>query len=290
MRLLARVLAAAGVYGAAAGSVQGQTGLLVVAHGAGPEWNAKVRETVAQVGWTRGPVSTAFLMGPEAATAGWDSATASLVRAGAREIVVVPLMVSSYGGHYRQIRFYAGELAEWPADLRRHDHGAHAPPAVPARVTPALDGSPELGSTLLDRWRSLDPADRARPLLLVAHGPTSDEEAGLWLRDLARATAPIAREGGIPVSIGLLRDDAPAPVRAAAIATIHDQVRALLRTDGDTVTVVPVLVSTGRIDRVTIPKDLAGLPVRYVPFVLAPHPSLARWIERAAIARAEAFP
>ena len=44
---------------------------------------------------------------------------------------------------------------------------------------------------------------------------------------------------------------------------------------GDSVTVVPVLISTGKIDRVTIPNDLAGLPVRYAPLVLSPHPSLA---------------
>ena len=53
---------------------------------------------------------------------------------------------------------------------------------------------------------------------------------------------------------------------------------------------MPVLISTGRIDRVTIPKDLAGLPVRYAPMVLAPHAALAQWIERVAIARLETTP
>jgi sirohydrochlorin ferrochelatase len=269
---------------------QAQTGLLVVAHGAGPEWNARVRETVSQVAWTKGPVATAFLMGPENQTAGWDSATARLVREGAREVVVVPFMVSSFGSHYRQIRFYAGELSELPPELAAHDHGTSGTAGLSMRVTPALDDAPELGAVLLDRWRGLEAVDRRRPLMLVAHGPTTDAEARRWVAHLEETTSAIASEGRIPVEIGLLRDDAPPPLRAAAIAKIHSQVRALLTSPADSVTVMPVLISTGRIDRVTIPKDLAGLPVRYAPMVLAPHAALAQWIERVAIARLEMTP
>ncbi|MGH7673774.1 MAG: hypothetical protein ACREMV_00765, partial [Gemmatimonadales bacterium] len=50
----------------------------------------------------------------------------------------------------------------------------------------------------------------------------------------------------------------------------------------DSVLVLPILVSTSSITRVKIPRDLDGLPVRYVPTPLAPHPALARWIERSA--------
>lgn len=272
------------------GALAAQTGLMVVAHGAGPAWNSRVRETVAQVSWPHGPVAIAFLMGAEEQSAGWDSAQARLVREGARGVVVVPLLVSSFGAHYHQIRFLAGELAELPAELARHGHDGHAKPTVPMRVTSALDGAPELGRVLLDRWRALSPADRSRPLVLIAHGPTSDDESVRWITHLDSAAAGIGREGRIPVSIGLLRDDAPAPLRARAIETIHAQVRALLRGSADSVTIMPVLVSSGRIDAVTIPNDLADLPVRYVPAALAPHPALARWIERSAIARLRETP
>jgi sirohydrochlorin ferrochelatase len=270
--------------------VQAQTGLLVTAHGAGPEWNARVRETVAQVTWTKGPVATAFLMGAEAQTAGWDSAVARLSRDGAREVIVVPFMVSSFGSHYRQIRFYAGELDELPSELAAHDHSTGGSAGLPMGMTAALDDAPELGAVLLDRWRALEAVARGRPLILVAHGPTTDAEARRWVANLKGTASGIANEGRIPVEIGLLRDDAPPPVRAAAIAKIHGQVRALLTSPADSVTVMPVLISTGRIDRVTIPNDLAGLPVRYAPMVLTPHAELARWIERVAIARLNATP
>ena len=257
------------------------TGLLVVAHGASSAWNARVRETVSQVRWD-GPVAVAFLMGEESDSSGWDAAVARLVSAGAGGVVAVPLMVSSHGGHYREIRFLAGELAELPAELG-HRHGNRREWRIPIWVTQALDGATEVGVVMRDRWSSLPARDQARPLLLVAHGPSSDAEAALWVRDLAAAAGVIGHP--LPVSIGLLRDDAAPHVRAAAIDSIHATVRAVSAAKGDSVTVLPVLISSGRIDRATIPADLAGLPVRYLPAALTPHAALARWIERVALAR-----
>jgi sirohydrochlorin ferrochelatase len=267
-------------------SVRGQarTGLLVVAHGANAAWNARVRATVAQVKWD-GPVAVAFLMGEEADSASWDAGIREIVNRGADQIVAVPLMVSSHGAHYRQIRYLAGEIPEWPADLA-HQHGARTDPVVPVRVTGALDGAPELGLVLRDRWRDLSPADRGRPLLLVAHGPSTDAEAALWIRDLERAAEEFGGDPG--VRIGLLRDDASPPVRAAAIALLHETVTRMAGRGKDSVAVLPVLISSGRIDRSTIPKDLTGLPVSYTAVALTPHPALARWIERVALAKAEA--
>lgn len=264
-------------------NAQGTTGLLVVAHGANPAWNLRVRETVARVDWP-GPVTVAFLMGEEAETSGWDAGVRELARRGAQEIVTVPLMVSSHGAHYRQIRYLAGEIPDWPADLS-HRHGPRIEPPVPMRVTTALDGAPELGQVLRDRWRALGAVDRRRPLVLVAHGPSTDGEAALWIRDLEQAARELGSD--VQVRIGLLRDDAPPPVRAAAIALIRETVNGLATAAGDSVAVLPVLISSGSIDRVTIPKDLFVLPIRYTATSLAPHDALARWIERVALAKAE---
>ena len=138
---------------------------------------------------------------------------------------------------------------------------------------------------LRDRWRDLSTVDRGRPLLLVAHGPSTDTEAALWISDLERAAKEIG--GDLKVQIGLLRDDAAPPVRAAAIGLLHETVTRMAGTGRDSVAVLPVLISSGRIDGATSPKDLSGLPVSYIAVSLAPHPALARWIERVALAKAE---
>lgn len=263
-------------------SAAAQTGLLVVAHGAGPEWNGPVRETVASVSWPHGPVQVAFLMGDEATTSGWDSAAARLARAGVVDVVVVPLMVSSHGEHVTQVRYLAGEVHELPPSLAAHNHHGHGGLSAPARVTPALDDAPELGEALATRWTALSEADRRRPVLLVAHGPSADSLAAHWITNLTTVSAALTRAGAATVRIGLLRDDAPAPVRAAAVAVMRDTVLALAVRSRDSVVALPVMISSGAITAVRIPRDLLDLPIRYTALPLAPLPSLARWIERVA--------
>lgn len=260
-------------------AAQAQTGLLIAAHGADSAWNARVAETVRQVHWD-GPVATVFLMGPATHGEGWNDGVRRLVEAGARRIVVVPLMVSSHGGHFRQIRFYAGLGAEeaWMSGM----HGmAPIEPIhpVPMVVTPALDSAPELARVLTERWQALPARERSRPLILVAHGPSTDSAAALWERDLAVVSRGISSTG-VEVRVALLRDDAPAAVRATAVRDLRAMVTDLAARSRDSVTALPVLISTSDINQVRIPDDLAGLPVHLVQTSLAPSAALARWIER----------
>jgi sirohydrochlorin ferrochelatase len=223
-------------------------------------------------------------MGAEAITAGWDAGIDSLVRAGVSEIVAVPLMVSTHGGHIRQIEYYAGLRPDLPAELAQHaSHSTHARAPVPVRVTRALDAAPELGVALAERWRALEPRDRKRPVVLVAHGPSDDSEAQAWIRNLTSAASVLPLAGLIqPFTIALLRDDAPPEVRAAAVADMREKIEQLSRSAQDSVVVLPVLISSGPILDTRIPADLQGLPVRYSRTPLAPLPALARWIERVA--------
>jgi sirohydrochlorin ferrochelatase len=271
------------VLGLLPAALSAQTGLLVVSHGANEEWNGQVRETISQVKWD-GPVGAAFLMGPEAKTAGWNQAVSELVASGAKSIVVVPLMVSSYGSHYRQIQFYAGAIDSLPAELAKHDHhGEHGPPPVPMTVTPALDASPEMLAALVERWKGLDDARRNAPLVLLGHGPQAPDDATRWI-DAFQSGLDQIRSAGHQADgrSALLRDDAAPEVRAASIREMRDTVTALAARAGDSVTVMTVLVSQGGMQRVTIPRDLEGLPVRLAPVSLTPLSAIARWIERVA--------
>ena len=149
-------------------------------------------------------------------------------------------------------------------------------------VTAALDTAPEFGAALRDLWQSLSVADRRRPLLLVAHGPEHDDDAALWMSALGRFAADIAKEGGVPAAVGLLRDDAEPSVRAGSVRAMRESVTAMIEQGADSVTVLPVLIASSGISRVTIPKDLAELPVSYHRVALATSPFVSRWIERVA--------
>lgn len=271
-----------GLLVASAATVSAQTGLLIVAHGADSGWNARVRAVAAQVQW-QGPVRVAFLMGSEAHVSSFSRELAELVAAGAKRAVVVPLMVSTYGGHIVQIHELAmGDASASPMDSMTMTDTV-APPPIPVRITAALDSSAELGDAITARWKELLPADRRRPLMLVAHGPNGDTNAQRWIANLGVATRALGHElpDGV-VHVGLLRDDAPAAVRAQAVAGIRDTIQALATRAGDSVMVMTVLISSGSINNSVVPHDLAGMPMRYDGAALAPDPALARWIERVA--------
>lgn len=260
-----------------------RVGTVIVAHGGGPEWNVQVRD-VAKIVRTGGPVEVSFLMGSEARTTRFQDAVAKLEAQGASEIVVVPMLVSSHSGHYNQLRYLAGELDSLGHTMMHHLHMSgieRAAPQVPVRLAKAMDDSPEIGRVLAARARALAAAPAEQALFIIGHGPNSAEDNAEWMRNLRRIADSVRVSSGFrDVKLGLVRDDAPAPVRAEAVQGIREMIEVQHALTQREVVVVPVLVSTGSVSREKLPKDLSGLPVVYDGTALLPHEEMARWVER----------
>ena len=257
-------------------------GTLIVAHGGGPEWNAGVDSVAAQVR-LEGPVAVSFLMGPGAAKARFQDMVSELVRRGASEVVVVPMLVSSHSGHFEQIRWLAGETDTLDAEMQHHLHMSgieRSTAGVPIRLARAIDDAPDVADVLADRARALATDPRKQALFLVGHGPNSAEDYAAWMNNLRPIAARVKQQAGFrSVLVGLVRDDASKPVRAEAVDHVRELIRMQRELTGRDVVVVPVLVASGRVSRETIPADLKGLPVIYSGETLLPHPGMARWIE-----------
>ena len=266
---------------AAAQDPPATVGTLIVAHGGGPAWDARV-EAVAREVRVPGPVAVSFLMGPGAARHRFQDAVADLVRRGAREVVVVPMLVSSHSGHYDQIRYLVGQLDTLDPGMLHHLHlaGIERPErSVPLRLTPAMDDAPEVAEVLAARARALagDPARQA--LFLVGHGPNSAEDYAAWMANLRRVADTVrAITGFRSVLVELVRDDAPAPVREEAVTRVRELIRLQHELTGEKVVVVPVLVSAGRVSTEKLPRDLDGMPMVYTEEGLLPHEGMARWV------------
>jgi sirohydrochlorin ferrochelatase len=257
-------------------------GTILIAHGAGPDWNAQVEAVAAQT-QTGGPLEVSYLMGPAAATHRFQDAARKLVEKGASSIVVVPLLVSSHSGHYDQIRYLAGEPIELPEVMHHHLHMAgieRAAVDVPIRVARAIDDSPDAARVLAERALAIATAPAEQALFLVGHGPNSAEDNAAWMKNLRAVAAEVAAATGFrDVKVGLVRDDAPAEVRAEAVASVREIIELQHALTGQPVVVVPILVSTGSVSQEKIPADLASLPIVYTGEALLPHGGLARWIE-----------
>lgn len=261
-------------------------GTLIVAHGGDSVWNAGVLD-VARAVRADGPVEVSFLMGAGARTHRFQDAVARLERAGATEVVIVPLLVSSHSGHYEQVRWLAGVTETLGETMMHHLHmsGIERPrAALPLRLTPALDDAPEMARVLADRAVSLaraaGDAPAARALLIVGHGPNSAEDYAAWMGNLRTVSDSVrAWTGFRDVRVELVRDDAPAPVRAEAVRRTRELIELQRALTGKDVIVVPVLVSRGAVSRDKLPADIAGTPSVYVGDPLLPHPAMARWVE-----------
>lgn len=257
-------------------------GTIILAHGAGPAWNAQV-ESVAALVNTGGPVEVSYLMGPAAKDHRFQDVAARLVAAGATHIVVVPLLMSSHSGHYEQIRYLAGEVDEISETMMHHLAMAgieRANATVPVHVARAIDDSPDVARVLAERALALTDAPAEHALFIIGHGPNSAEDYAAWMSNLRPIADSVqAATGFRDVKIGLVRDDAPAPVRAEAVKRVREIIMLQHDLTGRDVVVVPALISTGSVSQEKIPADLAGLPVIYTGEALLPHPGLARWVE-----------
>jgi sirohydrochlorin ferrochelatase len=225
-------------------------------------------------------------MGPGAKEHRFQDVVRRLVEQGATEVVVVPLLVSSHSGHYEQIRYLAGEVDSLSEVMTHHLHMSgitRADADVPVRLTRAIDESPDAARVLAERARALvpDAADRAtRALMLLGHGPNGAEDYAAWMKNLRQVMDTVrAATGFRSVLLELVRDDAPADVRAEAVTRARELIRLQHELTGKDVAVVPILVSTGSVSREKFPRDLAGLPVLYTGEALLPHPGMARWVE-----------
>lgn len=263
-----------------------RTGTIIIAHGGDSLWNAGVRDVAALVR-TGGPVEVSFLMGAGAKTSRFQDAVEKLARKGATEIVVVPLLVSSHSGHYDQIRWLAGEDVTLSETMHHHLHMAgieRSSAGLPMRLAKALDGSPEMARVLADRGLALAKAQGTSPteraLLIVGHGPNSAEDYAGWMANLRPVADSVrAWTGFRDVRVELVRDDAPAPVRAEAVLRVRELIELQSLVTGQPVLVVPVLVSKGSVSRDKVPSDIRGTRSVYAGEPLLPHEGIARWVE-----------
>ena len=158
--------------------------------------------------------------------------------------------------------------------------------SVPVELRPALDESPQLREVLLDRARALSRDPSRETVILIAHGPNDDAANQRWLAMLETVAQHLKHAGGFREAAGLtLRDDAPEPIRHAAIEQLRQEVQRV--SAAGEVLVVPVLMAKGGIEH-KIAKALEGLAYRYSGQTLLPHPLIAQWIaQRAAEAPGE---
>jgi hypothetical protein len=283
-----------------------RSGVLLLAHGGHVQtWNEEVRHVADQVDLFI-PTEVAFGM---ASKSTMQEGINRLIARGVTNIVAVPLFVSSHSSVIDSSAYLLGLRAQAPAELRdfaamdhamRHGNMAHdsslnhqavatnnpaatadqlkpITSSVPIRMTSALDHDEIVGDILTDRAASISTDPSHEVVVLVAHGPVSEDDNKLWLDDMNLIANQMRKHvfyAGIACIT--LRDDADDPVRNAATQQLRQLVKSI-RQAGDTPLVVPLLLSYGGIET-GLRKRLAGLDFKMPTEALLPDARIATWV------------
>lgn len=274
----------------APGWVEAQ-GVLLLAHGGRDNWNRQVLELAAEVD-SRRPVEVAFGMANKRTI---QDALDRLSERGVTEVVAVPLFISSHSSVMRATEYLLGSRHEAPPQLeafarmgaRRAAGGSGGDAgfdwttpieaAAPISVTTALDGHALVAEILLSRALDVSEQPEEEAVVVVAHGPSSDEDNARWLRNmdiLVERMRPRTRFGRIEYLT--VRDDASEAVRDQATAELRAVVEGAVQ-EGRSVLIVPLLLSYGGIE-VGIRRRLEGLPYRMADQALLPDGRLSEWV------------
>lgn len=256
------------------------SGVLVMAHGGDKEWNRLVTEAVEPVG-RRWPVEIAFGMADSATLA---PAVARLESKGARRIAVVRLFVSgaSFLERTEYIRGLRKTLSH--AEMHMGHRDGHAMETKPLQSQAAFLLSKQglldyagVGPILRDRVAALSKSPAAETVLILGHGPGSDEENALWLAAMEKQAKSVLGLGKFRgVFCRTLREDWP-DKREAAEADIRGIV-AKANENGGRCLVVPYrLAGFGPYAEV-----LKGLTYVSDGKGFLPHAAITAWIEEQA--------
>lgn len=277
---------------ASAGEIENsKIGVLILAHGAGPEWNEAIKDAVSKVNGSFRKIIV-FGMGDAASI---QSGIDSLEKFGVKAIVVVPLFVSSHSEMYRNLEYILGFREEpdvlfWMLmtggdngeegehAVHRTDHTKQVKFSVPYTLAPAINYHPLIAAILEERVREYGEIRKGTSVFLVAHGPVSEDDNMMWLLDLnLYAVFLSGKFAGADFFTYTFRDDAPRFIRDRVIEKIREAVRGE-RNSGKEVVIVPYLLAPGGRES-ELRKILENCSCRILLKTLLPHANISSWIE-----------
>jgi sirohydrochlorin ferrochelatase len=249
---------------------KGKTGVLILVHGLGDHGDALLREALQPTGKA---YPTTLALGMSMMTSDHiQMGINDLEAAGAREIVVVPVVSTRHNDLMRQ----------WDYIFALRDDAAYARvPRVSSsaemRVAEALDDHPLVGSMVNDYAREISQQPENEYVIIVAHGPVDAEENRQQLQMLENVADYLrANSGFAAVSVATLQDDAPPEVRMARTRELRERVEQA-NAQGRDVLIVTTLLGT-RIVQSSLARNLRGLDYRFNGKGLIEHPQFIEWI------------
>ena len=270
-------------------------GILLLAHGGRADWNQEVLALAARVDPSV-PIEVAFGMANKRTI---RDALDRLADRDVTSVVAVPLFISSHSSVMRATEYLLGTRDDAPPQMEAFgnmaarmasrggseeedgdpgfDWTTPVETTIPITVGGALDAHALVAEILLSRALDVSEAPEEEVVVVVAHGPSSEEDNELWLGNMGILVEAIRpRTGFSRIEHLTVRDDASEPVRDQATEELRAVVEGAVD-EGKSVLIVPLLLSYGGIET-GIRRRLEGLPYRMAGQALLPDERLSEWV------------
>ncbi len=253
--------------------VKGEQGVLILMHGFRDQGDKVFRDRMQPMGNifpTSLGIGMAMMMSGHIQVALDD-----LKAAGAREVVIVPVVSSASNELYRQWMYIFGrqdqpEFATVPrvrTDLK-------------LKFVPPPGDNPLVAEILLDHALEISTDPRSEAVIIAGHGPSMTEDNDKELKILAGLSRIVKEDGGFASVQGMtLQDDAPAEIRAANVKKLRGMVEAAIK-DGKQVLVVTNLIGARTI-QAKLRDDLKGLDFKFNSKGIVQHDNFIKWMSEA---------
>jgi len=235
------------------GKDTGPVGVMVMAHGGGAVWNADVEAMLAPLAKDY-PLEVAFGM---AEAASIQAAAKRLEDRGVKRIAVVRLFISGESWYERTEQILGLIPGAEPQSGEHAEHAGHGAAAggghsmvlwrIQSKASYALSrqglsDAPEMGAVLVERVKPLSKDPSKESVLIIGHGPETDEENERWLKTIDQRADSVRKFAKFKsVHVETLREDWPEK-RVASTARIRAFVEQGGK-DGGRVIVIPYRVS-----------------------------------------------
>ena len=245
-------------------------GVLILAHGFGDHGDEVLKNQLSQLAATH-PLSFSYgmsMMTSDHIQLGLND----LVEAGAKDIVIIPVVSTRHNSLMRQWE-YIFELREEPEYARVPQVSTRAK----LNFMPPPDDHFLVGEILLDYASEISKNPQNEEVIIVGHGPV-DPEDNLDQLALMENLAQMIRDdvGFAAVKVVSLQDDATREVRMARIRELREMV-AQANAQGRDVLIVTNLLGT-RIVQSSLRRALRGLDYSFNAKGLIQHENFIKWI------------
>lgn len=253
--------------------LKGPQGVLILLHGFKERGDKMFREQmqpIANIFPTALGVGMSMMMSDHIQLAIND-----LEDAGAKKIVIVPVVSSATNEMYRQWLYIFGQQKEPEyATVGRVKANAEL------RFVPPPGDNPLIAEILLDHAEELSENPKNEVVIIAGHGPSGAEDNEREMKVLAGLAKVVQEEGRFAGVYGqTLQDDAPPEIRAANVQKLRERVEAAIK-DGKRVLIVTNLISARSI-QAKLRDDLKGLEFSFNPKGISQHENFMKWMMEA---------